>query len=583
MPETKDTSTLKEQLAKALQDDSVDSARDLYHHWVGHLPRNDGLEATFGELCIRVQEYGDAILYLKPACEEQPGRADLQWLLGTAYLQSNQNAEARACFERAVGLDPNHVVYRNDLAATYILERNYEAAVPILQEAYYIDNHNPNILTNLANCLCELAEYERAIALAERCLLLTPHNPFLHYVAGRSYHELGKPAQAIEYYQQAIQDDPTFGMAYLGIASSRKFTDADAELLATAEATLKQSMSHQDRVLIHFTLGKAYDDLKQWDKAFGHYRQGNIIRKAEISYSLHPPVELFKLMQQLFTAEVLQLAPQLGSDTQVPYFILGMPRSGSTLVEQILSSHPEVMGAGELNIIQNMFADCFTNVNQAQLQLQHLLSDSQMLNKLAEAYLAKLPPLRKSCFHVIDKQPFNFLYIGFIYLLFPRARIIHTMRDPVDTALSCYFQNFKTIEWACDLEAIANHYLFYQSVMAYWEKVLPAGTIIHLQYETLVQDPESQIRELLARCDLPWDPSCLAFYATDKHVKTASINQVRQPIYQSSHKRWKHYEKHIGTLIRLLAQPQDTTPNSQRDQHQVPLNLWQRLKNRLAP
>jgi hypothetical protein len=296
-----------------------------------------------------------------------------------------------------------------------------------------------------------------------------------------------------------------------------------------------------------------YDDCKQWDKAFEHYRQGNLLKKRAFDPEL--PSKLFKQVKKVFTRERLQEAEKLGSESEVPVFIVGMPRSGTTLIEQIIASHPEASGAGELQEIDRIAKRICPASDLTQYQgICGANLTRSMLNEQADSYLKVLRKTRESASRITDKMPDNYFYLGLITMLFPRARIIHMIRNPLDSCLSCYFQCFNELAWSFDLEWLGKRYRFYREVMAYWRRVLPAGRILDVYYEQLIEDPETQSRRIVEHCGLAWDPGCLEFNKAQRAVNTASMWQVRQPIYRSSTRRWENYAPHLGELAKALGE-----------------------------
>jgi hypothetical protein len=258
-------------------------------------------------------------------------------------------------------------------------------------------------------------------------------------------------------------------------------------------------------------------------------------------------------MKKVFSPELLQQAESLGNDSGVPVFIVGMPRSGTTLTEQIIASHPRASGAGELQEIDRIAKQICPAADLTQYQSTCRANlTRETLGDKAEQYLDVLRKTREASARVTDKMPDNYFYLGLITMLFPRARIVHMTRNPLDNCLSCYFQCFDQLAWSFDLDWLARRYRFYREVMAYWKSVLPADSILDVQYEQLIEDPETQSRRIIEHCGLAWDPACLEFNRAERAVNTASMWQVRQPIYRTSRKRWRNYASHLGELANGL-------------------------------
>jgi hypothetical protein len=310
----------------------------------------------------------------------------------------------------------------------------------------------------------------------------------------------------------------------------------------------------EETIALNFALGKIYDDLERYDEAFRHYKLGNDLKRERHSYSLDSVKNRYSEIINYFDPRHFDWLRELSSDSDVPVLVVGMPRSGTTLIEQIISSHPRADGAGELQY--------FPSVVQ---QLPHVLGSTQPYPKCLAAFDKKsattitsnyLELLRRHSTHglrVTDKLPGNFVNLGLFASLFPHGRIISCRRDPVDMALSIYFQYFADKhDYAWDLVHIASHYAEYDRLMRHWQSLFPE-MIMEIQYADTVRDVERVARDLMAFCELPWDAQVLNFYETKRDVKTASSWQVRQPIYNRSLARWKHYEQHLSPLLEALS------------------------------
>jgi tetratricopeptide (TPR) repeat protein len=302
-----------------------------------------------------------------------------------------------------------------------------------------------------------------------------------------------------------------------------------------------------ERRSLHFALGKLYDSKKQYRKAFEHYRSGN-----ELKHARYDPVEHVRKIDTIistYSADMMAAMPRSGIRSERMVFVVGMPRSGTSLVEQVLSSHPDVFGAGELTYInqQTRTLDASAGYPQCVPKLTQ-----QALTENARNYLERISELSPDALRVIDKMPGNFAYLGYIELLFPGARIIHCKRDPLDTCLSNYFQNFSSLlYYAYNLTNLGAFYKNYTRLMEHWQKAITLP-MIEVQYEDMIADQEGGSRRIVEFCGLEWDEQCMNFHKADRYVATASYDQVRRPMYKSSVARWKNYEKYIGPLIDAL-------------------------------
>jgi hypothetical protein len=335
-------------------------------------------------------------------------------------------------------------------------------------------------------------------------------------------------------------------------------TEEDGAWLKGVEALLAKPLPLAQEIRLRYALGKYFDDLARYDEAFGTYRRANDLTKRY--RSSYDPRKLTRRVDRVigsFDAAFLRQRQSEASASELPVFIIGMPRSGTSLTEQILASHPAVFGAGELPFWNR----CFNAFEAAVLKGE---SVPTMMSAMAHGYLERLRTFSETALRVVDKMPANFLYAGMIHAVFPRARIIHMQRHPLDTCLSIYFQNFFNMgAYANDLEHLAHYYREYVRITDYWRSLLPSSAFLEVPYEALVADQEGWTRRMLEFLGLPWDPRCLDFQDTDRVVITASRWQVRQRISSGSVGRWRNYEKHLGPLRHLTELPRTAAaPNA---------------------
>ncbi len=309
---------------------------------------------------------------------------------------------------------------------------------------------------------------------------------------------------------------------------------------------------------LHFALGKCYDDSGDYDKAFPHFMAGCKMKRAKLTYDPANAERQFAGLMEIFDQAAIDRlrgsGDPPGDPSGVPVFVLGMPRSGTTLTEQIIASHPDVYGAGELHdllrIAERNIGGATTPVSFPD-NLRAL--DRQTLTAWGAEYVAGLKQRAPDAKRITDKMPANFFAVGLIHLMLPNAKIIHVNRNPVDTCLSCFTRLFnRKQEHTYDLAELGQYYVHYARLMDHWRKVLPAGAFLDVQYEDIVADQEAQARRLIAYCGLEWNDACLDFHNTKRSIRTASVTQVRQPIYTSSVERWRHYEKFLGPLLDAL-------------------------------
>jgi len=314
------------------------------------------------------------------------------------------------------------------------------------------------------------------------------------------------------------------------------------------------SLSAVDRMHLHFALAKAYDDMDRHAEAFHQWRHGNALKRRQIAYDEAATLGGLDRVRDVFTADLVRTQQSVGHLSSVPVFIIGMPRSGSTLVEQILASHPQMFGSGELKHLPSA-VEGIRSVSGAAAIYPELVSGmiAEDFRDLGARYLAEIQRLASAAKYITDKMPGNFIYAGLIHMALPNAIVIHTIRDPVDTCLSCFSKLFNDEQnHTYDLAELGRYYRHYRAVMAHWHRVLPTGRILDVCYEDVVADLEGQARRLIAHCGLDWDPRCLAFHKTERPIRTASAVQVRQPIYDSAIGRWRAYEPFLAPLLAEL-------------------------------
>jgi len=335
---------------------------------------------------------------------------------------------------------------------------------------------------------------------------------------------------------------------------------ADDEHFAALRAAEKKMAEFSDnrRLSLHFALGKCYDDIKDYGQAFPHYLAGCRIKRAKLGYDPAAAARQFVELQEIFSKDFIGRLRGSGDPSAMPIFVLGMPRSGTTLTEQILASHPDVFGAGELpDLLRIAHRKTHPATTSFPDNLRYL--DSATLNAWGAEYVAAVQQRAPTEKHITDKMPANFFAVPLIHLMLPNAKIIHVNRNPVDTCLSCFTRLFhRKQEHTYDLAELGRYYADYARLMDHWRKVLPADAFLDIRYEDIVADQEKEARRLLDWCGLEWNPACLDFHQTKRQIRTASVTQVRQPIYSTSVERWRKYEKFLGPLLKELG---DLVPN----------------------
>jgi tetratricopeptide (TPR) repeat protein len=437
------------------------------------------------------------------------------------------HGEAQQLFGDAL---QHHVAGRLDLAVS-----QYQLALG--KDPNLADAHN-----NLAVALVTQGRVDAAAVHFEKALSLQPdsaegHNNLANWLATQ-----GRMEKASEHFGRAIAIRPDYAEAHFNRAEIRTFQMGDAELAELQRLAARADLPVTALPYVHFALGKALEDTKDFGRAFEHLRFGNEAKRRQIPYDEAGADAIFRQTAAVFNEALFARLGGAGHRSEMPIFVLGMPRSGSTLVEQILANHPQVHAAGELaDFDQSMGATLSTSM------------DALALGLLGRMYVGRLEAMSGGKARVVDKLPGNFLNIGWIRLALPNARIIHTTRDPIDTCLSCYSKLFTASQYfSYDLGELGRHYRRYSALMSHWRSVLPEGSMLDVAYEDVVDDLEGQARRLVAYCGLPWDDRCLDFHTAKRAVVTASAAQARQPLYRTSVQRWRRYEAELAPLLAAL-------------------------------
>jgi tetratricopeptide (TPR) repeat protein len=387
-----------------------------------------------------------------------------------------------------------------------------------------------------------------ARAAFQKALKVNPRHAEALLGLGQLARAEGRFADSETYIKRALKVEPKLPGAWAAMNGIRRMTRADSEWLKGAEEIAASGISLWQESELRFAIGKYCDDVEDFDRAFENYKRANeLLKKVAPNYDGQAQSKFADEMIRTHSREALARAAYGGSPSLKPVFVLGMPRSGTSLVEQIIASHPSAKGAGELQF----WLDA-GRANGADLRQGVLCEPAR--KKLATDYLSVLTSYGPDSARVVDKATFNCDYIGLLHSVFPKARIIYMRRDPIDTCLSIYFQNFSaTMTFSMDLSNLADHYRVHQRLMKHWQAALPPGTMLEVPYEELVAEQAPWTRRILDFLELDWDDRCLSFYQTERPVNTASAWQVRQKIYDRSVNRWRHYEKFLGPLKGLRA------------------------------
>jgi tetratricopeptide (TPR) repeat protein len=490
---------------------------------------------------------------LRRAIELNPNYVEAHYNLANALGAQGKLDQALAHYRHALALMPNFVNALNNFGLALDREGRTEEAAAQFRRVIELEPHNAGAHYNLGNILRGKSDYATAITHYKRALAVRPDYADAWNNMGAALAEQGDIDAAREAYQKAVKADPTRAAYHRNLASSKRFESPDDPQLAVMEKLARDAASvpESERTDLQFALGKAYADLKQHERSFLHLLAGNRLKRAQIAYSEAEALSYMQRIREVFDVELLRAKAGSGDPAATPVFIVGMPRSGTTLIEQIIASHPHAAGAGELFDLDNI-VHSLARANEGVCfpEIVRTMSGSELL-QIGPRYVDAIRALAPAAERVADKMPWNFHFPGLIHLAMPNARIIHARRDPVDTCLSCFSILFEgdSNRYTYDLGELGRFYRAYEKLMAHWRTVLPAGVMIEVQYEEVVADLEDQARRIIAHCGLAWNDACLAFHKTRRPVRTSSVAQVRQPIYRSSIGRWRPYREHLRPLL----------------------------------
>jgi tetratricopeptide (TPR) repeat protein len=502
---------------------------------------------NLGLLMAARGERGAAINSYREALKHTPHYIEALSNLGNALRDDGQRHEALTVHQRAVELDPRRADSHCSLGYDLLDCRQVDEAANRFRRALSLQKDHVTGHLGLAIALRVQGSAAEAEASCQAALALAPQNPDALSLLGELLADRGKFVEAQALFERALAANQRFAPAYSSIAFHRHMTKDDVVWLHGAQTVLTQPLALAEETQLRYALGKYFDDVGDYDEAFSSYRDANeLTKRCGGRYDGDRLTALIERIMERYDATFARVAPSLASNSEQPVFIIGMPRSGTSLAEQILASHPAVYGAGEVRFWDRAFATLEQAPRGENIE--------KSLGGLAEEYLQRVSARAGTALRITDKMPANFLYAGLIHCVFPRARIIHMQRHPLDTCLSVYFQNFFNVSpYANDLSDLAHYYSEYQRIMSHWRSALPHHTLLEVAYEDLVQDPEKWTRRMLDFVGLPWDPGCLNFHQTDRVVITASRWQIRQRITTSSMGRWRNYEKHLAPLRHLMS------------------------------
>ena len=543
------------------------------------IPRKE-LEKIY--LMYSMNQFHDAIKYIKILNEKFPNQSLLFNLIGACYKEIGQLDGAVQMFRIAVSINPKYAEAFFNLGATLQALDQKDDAVENYQKAIDITPNYPDAHNNLGNTLLDLGKIDSAIESLEWAVAYKHDFAEAYNNLGNAYNDSGKPDKAIENFKKAISCNPSYekalfnlalvykdlgnrdefveniekalalnpswGHAHYHLSRVKSYKKNDPQIDQIKQALEIENLNSIDLIGLNFALSKVYEDLENHKEQFKFLNEANSLRKKELNYSIERDQKLFLRIKETF-----KIPPSIFNSSEIktkpnkPIFIVGMPRSGTSLVHQILDSHSEVKGLGELNNLNKFVVPLLKSFNH---DFKECFSKKELL-LLRDEYLNSLPISDINENIIVDKMPLNFRYIGFILSCFPDAKVIHMNRDPMATCWSIYKYEFRGNAYSFNQEDIASYYGLYSDLMGFWKDLFP-GKIYDLCYEDLTSNQEEETQALLRYCELEWDDKCLNFHNNKTSVKTTSSMQVRKKMYQGSSEAWKKYEIYLKPLIKGL-------------------------------
>lgn len=548
-----------ELLGKCLVESSkFEQAEILFSKLVKQQPDNASFLSQLGDVQLHLKQFDEALRSFRESLEIQPENFQAQNKLGSVFWEQGKLKQAANAFQCAVNLNTKEGTSWSNLGAVLYELKQYPSAQTALEQAVKLNPDYAGAYYNYANVLKEFEKHEDAVIHYQRAIELCPDNADfrLNYVTVLNL--LGQFEESASQCREIIRIDPGCTQAYYALFTFNAEHVTDDEVNKLNELLNDSEISDDVKKGAYYSLGKRYDKFEQYDKAFSCFETANRLDDRYDKFDHQKLIDFVDRIIESYRTHYKPLSQLQGSSSHKPIFILGMPRSGSTLIDQILTSHSQVNGAGEfggIRSLQGTYLNLSPSPDDQSLSYPQSIQNitQEMLGQMSKYYLQALINTAGDAKRITDKMPNNSLHIGLICALFPKATIIYTGRNPLDICLSCFFQNFTTFhDFSFDLRNTGQFYREHARLVTFWQELLP-NRIHTIDYEKLVTNQESETHRLVEEiCGLPWEDNCLQFHQNKRAVKTASLWQVRQPMYQKSVSKWKKYADHLGPLLEEL-------------------------------
>jgi tetratricopeptide (TPR) repeat protein len=541
-------------LAIALKDlGRLDEAEKHFRKCIALSPGNFEAISSLG-IILRMQKKADeAIRCFRQALDLNPAYAEAHCNLGLAMVEQGETKRAESCLRQALKLKPELAEAHNGLAELYIDSGRYDQATIHIERALVTKPDFSDAINNRGVVLNKTGNTEAAMKHFQRAVEISPGSGKALMNLAIMLEQTGQLQEAAITFRNTIKARPDFADAHFMLAHLRNHQSTDEEIQAMQTLLERQDSSPEQRVHLAFGLAYAFESRQEYTESFEYLDMAHQLKSESLPFDLATEVQFFDAMERSFDADFVKRNSHSGVDDRRPLFIVGMPRSGTSLTEQILASHPQVLGAGEIGFLEGMAHEIREKTGAAYPLGCNRLNDGD-LRKLGQKYIEQLDSLSTQAKYISNTTPANFLNLGLIAVVLPEARIINCLRDPMDNCLSIFKQLLSDAHaWSHKLEDLGAYYNLYRKLMNHWRQILP-GRIYDLPYEALVADSEQEIRKLLDFCSLPFDERCLAFHQTRRAVRTPSASQVHQPLYTDTIELWKCYEQQLKPLQSILEQ-----------------------------
>ncbi len=527
-------------------------AEKSYRTALQHDPDEANAHNNLISLLLETDQSQLAIDLAKQRLTKTPNDTELYRSIGRGYLQLENLDDAERSFRAALALKPDHAESMLGLAEVFQKKNHPALAFSESEKAALIDPTSAYAYQQMGHCQADLGNVPKAFEYLEKSLSLDAN--FVPALLSRGYlhMENGDMDLANLDFARVAEIKPDSVEYLFSSVRMEKIKQGDPRITHLERLAAESTQFRPSKAIaVHYALAKCYEDIASFDKAFTQFQFGAKVKRSTLNYDAKSHDEKIDAIIQLFDINLINNLRQSADMSTQPIFVLGMPRSGTTLTESIIASHPLVYGAGELNHLQRLFrTETVQNIDQMR---SFLNGQPTAISQHIAKYVAQLDAHSPGMMRITDKMPSNFLLLGLINALLPNSKIIHVARDAVDTCVSCFTRLFERSQYhSYDLQELGQYYNGYARLMRHWQSVLPTNSFHTISYEALVNDPETEARALIAYCGLTWDDACLSFHTAKRRVRTASVTQVRNPMYSTSVAKWKQYEKHLAPLLQTL-------------------------------